>query len=69
MAPVRQTAFRKGIRDTMHDMVAQYRHFNLVKGGANRIDLDQYLHAVTVLVDHPQQTADLTLDATEARLN
>lgn len=55
--------------DAMADMVAQNIAFNPVKGGLQRVDLGNHVYAVSVLVHHLGETADLALDAVETLAN
>src|SRR5229473_5419982 len=47
-------------------MVLQQQEPDLVDGGLDGIDLGEHVDAIGFLVDHPRDSADLTLDAAEA---
>src|SRR6476646_6649116 len=52
----------EAVRDAMSEMVLQQRHGDLVQRTGDRGDLREDVDAVGVLLNHPLDPADLTLD-------
>jgi hypothetical protein len=52
--------------DTMRHVIAENLLLDFMQGGADSMNLRQYIHAIAIVVDHPKQTANLTFDAPEA---
>jgi len=47
-------------------MIPQNLLFNLVQCGSDRIDLGQYVHAVSIVLYHSEKTTDLAFDPLKA---
>ena len=58
---------RECVRDTMGYVIAQNLLLDLMQGGPDGIDLRQDVHAIAILIHHPQQAADLPFDPLEPR--
>jgi hypothetical protein len=52
--------------DTVRYVIAKDLLLHFVQSSANGVNLRQYVHAVAIVLDHPKQTANLTLDTPEA---
>jgi hypothetical protein len=63
---IRSSAFADRLRCAMLEMVAHQASAHGAKGFLNRGNLDHYIGAVAVRLDHPSKAADLALDAVEA---
>jgi hypothetical protein len=62
-------AGRECIRNTMGNVILEYLLLDFMQRSADRIDLRQHIHAITVVFYHPKQTANLTLDPPQALRN
>jgi hypothetical protein len=51
--------------DAMGYVIPQNLLFNLVESSPDRIDLRQDVHAIAILIHHPQQATDLPFDPSE----
>ena len=66
MALLVHIARHERIGNTMGHVIAQDLFFDLMQGRADGIDLRQYIHAIAIVIDHAEQSADLALDTLEA---
>ena len=68
--PLREhVAGRERVRDAMPDMVGKNLLLHLVQRRPYRRDLRQHIHAVAVLLHHPEQPPHLALDPFQPRLD
>src|SRR6266498_2423612 len=58
----------EALPDAVPDVVIEEAHTDRLQGCRHRVQLGEDVDAVLVLVDHPLQASDLSLDAPQARL-